>query len=117
MRKKIKVSVALDRELVVRLDGIAKVTNASRSKVIDQLLREGIEGSEQMAKLMADPETRRVVIESFSKPGFLQSVANAMGQKLPAGAERILSETMEETGQAVADAKVGELKKGKGKKS
>ena len=116
MKKKIKVSVALDRELVERLDGIAGVTNASRSKIIEDMIRDGIATGEQMARLMANPEARKMMLQGFGNPEVLRAVANAMNEKLPPGMEKLMLETLEGAGQAVAEAKVAEFKKGKGKK-
>lgn len=55
---KCKVSVAIEKALVGRLDGIARTTGESRSQVIERMVREQITGAEQFANLFANPELR-----------------------------------------------------------
>lgn len=80
MRKKIKISVAMDKELVDRLDRIAEHQRWSRSQLIDVYVRDGIAKSEGMFKIMADPLLREKFTKLLSDPGVLRGVLEAAGK-------------------------------------
>jgi hypothetical protein len=110
---KLKVSVAIESELVERLDKIAAITHESRSQVMERMVRDQIMSAEQFANLMANPQARAELIKQFANPEVLGPILRAMGEKQPPKKMRQrMVESVERIGEAVE-----EIKKGKGRKS
>jgi hypothetical protein len=110
---KLKVSVAIEAELVDRLDKIASVSHESRSQVIERMVRDQIMAAEQFATLMANPQARMDLMKHFADPAVMNPMLRAFGEKQPNKKIRQkMIETVERMGAAVED-----VKKGKGKKS
>jgi hypothetical protein len=110
---KLKVSVAIEKKLVERLDRIAAISGESRSQVIDRMVRDQIETAEQFANLMSNPEARKTLMRQFANPDVLGPMLRAMGEKLGPDTAQKMAEAMESAGVAASKA----YKKGKGKKS
>jgi hypothetical protein len=109
---KIKVSVAIEKKLVERLDKIAGISNESRSQVLERMVKDQIESAEQFANLMANPEARAMLIKQIANPDVLGPMLRAMGDEpTPAMAQK-MAEAAERAGHAAEDV----MKKGKGKK-
>ena len=110
---KIKVSVAIEKKLVDRLDKIAAITGESRSQVIDRMVKDQIESVEQFANLMANPEARAALVKQFANPAVLGPMLRAMGEEPTPTLAKDMAETAVRIGSGVENVKT----KGKGKKS
>ncbi|MEI8196437.1 MAG: hypothetical protein WCI73_11050 [Phycisphaerae bacterium] len=108
---KMKVSVAIDDELLRRLDRIRDISRESRSQILDRMIRESIEGAEQFANMLANPKVREEMVKVFANPQIMQSFALAMGDKPSAVTSQKMVEAVESIGQTTE-----KIKKGKGKK-
>jgi metal-responsive CopG/Arc/MetJ family transcriptional regulator len=102
---KIKVSVAIEKALVVRLDKIAAITQQSRSQIVERMIRDDIEGSEQMANLLANPQARAEMIKQFNNPEMMKIFAAAMGDKSSPAVSQKMVETVESLGQDLEKTK------------
>lgn len=102
---KIKVSVAIEKELVQRLDRIAGISNESRSQIIEKMIREAIESSEQLAALMANPKAREMLLRQALDPEMLQTFAKAMNEKIDPQTKQNMAEAMERAGLGAQAAK------------
>jgi hypothetical protein len=109
---KLKVSVAIERGLIDRLDKIAGVTHASRSQVIERMLLEQIAAAECFANVMANPEARDVFLKEFMKSDIAGPILRGLGHMGDKAEREAVALEGEGYGKAVESAK-----KGKGKKS
>jgi len=110
---KIKVSVAIEKKLVERLDKIAAINGESRSQLIDRMVKEQIAMAEQFANLMANPEARAAMLKEFANPKVLNPILRSMGEKPTPALSKEIHETAERIGIGAGGVKT----KGKGKKS
>ncbi len=79
---KIKTSIGLDRDLITRLDRIAKVGGTNRSSLITDLVYAGLEQQELMIKATADPVLIRAIGKVITDPGVLRSMVAGMRSEL-----------------------------------
>lgn len=83
-KRRLQVSVALDRDLLAKIDRIAAALNQSRSQTLHDLLADVIESAEQQAKLISNPTVMSAFQKALSAPGVLAAMGKAMGEELDA---------------------------------
>lgn len=112
------ITLGIESDLVKQLDEVADAQDVSRSKFIERLLREELQGSHQALKVLTDPQLGPQLLKLFGSPAFVQQLAAALGEQLPENAmplfERKLRGAVEQVDKAAKE--VRGRRKGKGKR-
>ncbi len=83
--RKAKVTVALDREVLRRVDAVAGARGDSRSSVIERMLCNGIGDEEKFLRAMENPVTRAVTQAVTSSPWLIEKIARLVGEEVCKG--------------------------------
>lgn len=86
---KTRISIAIDRTLLKRLDRVAKTMRRSRSLIIGEACGQYLDGSETFVKLMTDPVAGKAIAKALMSEGALQSIAKAIGDDMTADQLRL----------------------------
>jgi predicted transcriptional regulator len=76
------VTVTLEKHLLKRVDSVARALALSRSRLLEQLVRDGIEEQETWARALANPLIAKALGLAIGQPGVLKAMAEAMGEEL-----------------------------------
>lgn len=80
--RKVILSVAVDPELVQRLNRVAKAMKMSRSRAVQELLERGIDDTELVAAATTNPLLMGAFARAMNEPGVLRSLVGSMKQDL-----------------------------------
>lgn len=80
--KKSKVTIAVDPDVLRRVDRMADAQRLSRSAMIQRACEEMLEGSEGLVKAFSNPLIRDALLGAFKDREVLRQMAASMGQKL-----------------------------------
>ena len=119
-RKKSKTSIALDPELIKRLDRVARAARQSRSELITDLVESGLGQAEMMIKATADPVLMAAVGKVMADPGVLRNMVAGLrselsDEQLELFKSRLDSMTTEAMQQAAVNARAKKSLQKKGK--
>ncbi len=81
-RKKLKVSVAIDGELVNRLDRLSEAAGQSRSALVCELVIAGLEQAELMVKATSDPVLMGAIGRVMADPLVLRNMVAGLRSEL-----------------------------------
>lgn len=81
-KQKRRITLTLDPALVKRVDRMAKATRESRSAVVEDLLRDGLEDQEMFVKAMGNPLLRESLGRAFASKDVLRQMAAVIGDDL-----------------------------------
>lgn len=73
-KKKLKTAISIDPDVWKRLERVAKASQRSRSAMVEQLLRDGLDDAETAVKAFTNP----VILEAFGQVFADRSVLRAM---------------------------------------
>lgn len=76
------LSIAMDPELVKRVDELADAVNQSRSAFIERCVRDAVEQEGDAIKAFQHPVLGPALIQAFSNREVLKGMAEVMGQDL-----------------------------------
>jgi len=82
MSNKERITITIDPETLARVDRIAELRDASRSKVIESLLDIGVEEAEATMKQIASPVIGPIVQSIMDHPKLVSMLASVIGEKL-----------------------------------
>lgn len=82
MSNKERITITIDPETLARVDRLARLRDASRSKVIENLLDMGIEEAEATMNKLASPLIGPIVQSIMDHPKLVSMLATAIGEKL-----------------------------------
>ncbi len=82
MAKKLKVSVAIDGDLVKRLDRLGKAAQQSRSELICDLVLSGLEQAELIVKATSDPVLMGAMGRVMADPAVLRNMIAGLRSEL-----------------------------------
>lgn len=103
------ISFSIDADLLKQMDELADAKDISRSKFLERLVREEVQGGAQALKLLSDPKTGPAFLRLFGSPEFVQQMADALGDQLPENAlplfERKLRGAVKEVGKAAKEVR------------
>lgn len=108
MAKRVPMGLSLDGKLMARVDRLAKAMGLTRSRYVENLVRDAIEDAELGVRAFSDPAIMGPLCEMLSKREWVQSCAKAMGAELGEDQLKLFTEAM---GNVVLKSKG----KGKGK--
>lgn len=82
MASKERVTIAIDGDLVKRIDMIASAKRQSRSAWFEQAARDAMDQEEAAVKFFSDPLLSGAFLKAFSQPGMLKNFAEVIGSDL-----------------------------------
>jgi len=108
-RRKFKTSIALDPDLVRRLDRVSRASRRSRSELITDLVQDGLGQEEVMVKAASDPVLMAAVGKALAAPGVLRNMVGGLRSELSDGQldlfrSRLDSMTSEAMRQVVSES-------------
>src|SRR5674476_229708 len=72
------LAAAIDTDLVVRLDKVAAARGVSRSKYVEEIVRDALDEDEQVVRALNDPVLMPAMMGAFAKPEVLRAMAGVM---------------------------------------
>jgi hypothetical protein len=81
-RKKFKTSVALDLDLIKRLDRVARASRLSRSELITDLVVIALDEAENLIKLTSDPVLMGALGKVLTDPGVVRNMVSGLRSEL-----------------------------------
>lgn len=82
MARKERVTIAIDGQMLKRIDRLAAAKKQSRSAWFSETIADGLDQEEAAVKVFTDPLLRETLVKAFSAPGMLQQFAAAVGDEL-----------------------------------
>ena len=89
---KVRVTVCVSRDVLRVVDELAAGSGQSRSRVVEDLLREGAVGEVQSLRALRDPVIGAALAGLFGKREFLEHVARVMGKGMSVADRRAWAE-------------------------
>lgn len=99
---KTRISITIEPKLVRRLDRLAKSSKLSRSELIEQLCRDGMEDQEMMVKAFTNPVLVEAFGKAFANRDVLRAMTSTMGDELEDDQLELFTATMEKLVQGAA---------------
>lgn len=93
-KKKLKVSIALTRDVVKRLDRLARAQSRSRSSIVQSFVLDGLDGAEMFVKAFSDPTVSAAFVQAFGDRDVLRSMTSAMREQMTDDQMDLFSETL-----------------------
>lgn len=75
-----RLSVALPRTLLAKLQRTADKSGLSLAALTMRLVQDGLEEQEQFSKFFGDPDVRALFVDLLKKPGAMRKLAQAAGE-------------------------------------
>lgn len=82
MANKRRFSVTIDAAIVRRIDRIAKAAGQSRSGMIEQLCRDGVDDAETAVQAFTDPVLLQAFAGAFGNRDVLKAMASAVHEEM-----------------------------------
>jgi predicted transcriptional regulator len=80
--KKLKTSVALDPDLIKRLDRVSRASRLSRSELITDLVCAGLDQAENLIKVTSDPVLMAALGKVLTDPGVVRNMVSGLRSEL-----------------------------------
>ncbi len=81
-RKKFKTSVALDGDLIKRLDRVARASRLSRSELICDLVWSSLDEAENWMEVTSDPVLIAAIAKALTDPGVVRNMVSGLRSEL-----------------------------------
>lgn len=81
-KHKHRISITIDGEIVKRVGRLAKASNRSRSAMIEQLIRDGVEDAEMTVQAFTDPVLLQAFAGAFGNRDVLKAMASAVHEEM-----------------------------------
>lgn len=91
---KMIVTLYFDADLVKRIDRLAAADDRSRSKYIEDLVKEGIDKQEMAVRTMTDPVIAPVMMKALASPEVLRALLSMMRTELTDEQLSLFQQTM-----------------------
>ncbi len=98
------ISISMEAEILKRVDKLVKLTKSNRSRLIQDLVSEGLDWNESSIRATSNPLVMGAFTRAMSEPGVMRGLATAMREDLT-------DEQMVLFGEATRQLQVPEQKK------
>jgi predicted transcriptional regulator len=76
------VGAYVEAALIRRLDRLARARKVNRSRIVEQLLNDGVERDELMVKMTTDPVLSRAMMQAVSRSEVMTQLLRSMREEM-----------------------------------